>query len=149
MRLTHYTDYTLRVLTYLGARPGQRSTIREISEAYDVSRNHLMKVVQQLAAEGWVDSVRGVGGGLMLADHALDVSIGTIVRAVEVDFDLVECMRADNECAITPACRLAGMLREARQAFFDVLERYTLGDLISSGNRNELAGLLGIRLRIA
>src|SRR5690625_1156721 len=97
MRLTHYTDYTLRVLTYLGARPGQRSTIREISEAYDVSRNHLMKVVQQLAAEGWVDSVRGVGGGLMLADHALDVSIGTIVRAVEVDFDLVECMRADKD----------------------------------------------------
>src|SRR5690625_6756006 len=90
MRLTHYTDYTLRVLTYLGARPGERSTIREISEAYGVSRNHLMKVVQQLAAEGWVDSVRGVGGGLMLADDALDVSIGTIVRAVEADFDLVE-----------------------------------------------------------
>src|SRR5690625_7802903 len=112
MRLTHYTDYTLRVLTYLGARPGQRSTIREISEADDVSGNHLMKVVQQLTAEGWVDSVRGVGGGLMLADHALDVSIGTIVRAVEVGVDLVACMRDDNECGFKPACRPARVLRE-------------------------------------
>lgn len=148
MRLTQYTDLSLRVLIYLGLHHNshRRSTIREISEAYGVSRNHLMKVVQQLAAEGFVDSVRGVGGGLRLSAGPGELNVGRIVRAMEPDFNLVECMRPDNECVITPVCSLAGMLTEARQAFLDVLERHTLADILAQPRGGALAGLLDIRV---
>ncbi len=146
MRLTQYTDYSLRVLIYLGLQPDSRCTIREISEAYDISRNHLMKVVQQLAAEGYIESTRGVGGGLKLA-HASDrLGIGDVVRAMEPDMGLVECMRQKNECVITGACRLHGMLVEARNAFLQVLDRYTLADILDSSMAPKLSAMLGIRV---
>lgn len=146
MRLTQYTDFSLRVLIYLGLQPDRRCTIREISEAYSISRNHLMKVVQQLAAEGYVESTRGVGGGLRLA-HAPDrIVVGKVVRAMEPDLGLVECMRPDNQCVITEACRLMGILDEARRAFVAVLDRYTLADILDSGQGKRLRGLLGIRV---
>ncbi len=155
MRLTQYTDLSLRVLIYLGLhhdhcdnsrQSSRRSTIREISEAYGVSRNHLMKVVQQLAAEGFVDSVRGVGGGLRLSADPGELNVGRIVRAMEPDFNLVECMRPDNACVITPACSLAGMLAEARQAFLDVLDRHTLADILAEARGGQLRNLLAIRV---
>lgn len=154
MRLTQYTDFSLRVLIYLGLhhdRSGstRRCTIREISEAYGVSRNHLMKVVQQLAAEGFVDSVRGVGGGLRLATDPEELNVGRIVRVMEPDLGLVECMRPGNECVITPACSLAGMLSEARRAFLDVLNHYTLADILTPPHRRDLSRLLDIRIEPA
>lgn len=149
MRLTQYTDFSLRVLIYLGLQEDRRCTIREISDAYGISRNHLMKVVQQLAAEGFVDSVRGVGGGLTLSADAGRLNVGGIVRKMEPDLGLVECMRPGNECVITPACSLAGMLSEARKAFLDVLDRYTLADILTPDRRGELTRLLNIRVESA
>ena len=151
MRLTQYTDFSLRVLIYLGVHGHERGrcTIREISRAYGISRNHLMKVVQQLAAEGFVDSVRGVGGGLSLSVAPEALNVGRIVRAMEPDFNLVECMRPGNACVITPACGLAGMLREAREAFLSVLDQHTLADMLAPSRRIELSNLLGIRLEPA
>lgn len=149
MRLTRYTDYALRVLIYLGLRPERRSTIREISQAYGISRNHLMKIVQQLVAEGLVHSARGVGGGLTLAPGAEQTTVGAIVRATEPDFDLVECMQEGNECVITPVCALAGMLRHARQAFHDALDEYRLADLFQHPEQPDLARRLNIVLKTA
>jgi len=146
MRLTQYTDYSLRVLVYLGLQRDRRCTIREISEAYGISRNHLMKVVQQLAAEGFIQSVRGVGGGLTLSAAPSELSVGKIVRAMEPDMGLVECMRPDNACVITPACALIGMLGEARKAFLEVLDRYTLSDILAPSRQAELSRLLDIRV---
>ncbi|NBB91717.1 MAG: Rrf2 family transcriptional regulator [Gammaproteobacteria bacterium] len=149
MRLTQYTDFSLRVLIYLGLHDDRRCTIREISDAYGISRNHLMKVVQQLAAEGFVDSVRGVGGGLTLSADPGRLNVGRIVRRMEPDLGLVECMRPGNACVITPACSLAGMLTEARKAFLDVLDRYTLADILTPRHRRELSRLLNIRVESA
>ncbi len=146
MRLTQYTDYSLRVLIYLGLQSDRRCTIREISDAYGISRNHLMKVVQQLVAEGYVESTRGVGGGLTLA-HAPDrLGVGDVIRAMEPDMSLVECMRPNNECVITGACRLHGMLAEARDAFYEVLDRYTLADILDQRMTERLGAALGIRV---
>lgn len=149
MRLTQYTDYSLRVLVYLGLNDHRRCTIREISTAYGISRNHLMKVVQQLAAEGFIDSVRGVGGGLTLRRQPDDIRLGALVRAMEPDLGLVECMRPGNECVISGACALTGMLAEARTAFLRVLDGYTLADILTPSRRRELAGLLDIRVETA
>jgi len=149
MRLTQYTDFSLRVLIYLGLNDERRCTIREISAAYGISRNHLMKVVQQLAAEGFIDSVRGVGGGLTLARPAAELSIGRIVRAMEPDLGLVECMRPGNQCVITPACALTGMLVEARKAFLEVLDGYRLSDILTAPHRQALSKLLAIHVHSA
>ena len=146
MRLTQYTDFSLRVLIYLGLRPDRRCTIREISEAYDISRNHLMKVVQQLAAEGYVESTRGVGGGLILAHEPASTGIGDVIRAMEPDLGLVECMRPNNQCVIAGACRLQGMLDEAREAFLEVLDRYTLADILDPKLTDKLSSMLDIRV---
>ncbi|QOC23533.1 Rrf2 family transcriptional regulator [Wenzhouxiangella sp. AB-CW3] len=146
MRLTQYTDFSLRVLIYLGLQSDRRCTIREISEAYGVSRNHLMKVVQQLAAEGYVVSTRGVGGGLTLAHPPEEMMVGDLIRAMEPDLGLVECLRPDNECVITGSCRLTGMLKEARTAFLDTLDQYSLADILHPRQLPGLSRKLGIRL---
>ena len=92
MRLTDYTDYSLRVLLYLAVRGEELSTIQDISHAYGISRNHLMKVVQQLAERGWVETVRGRNGGLRFAEPARALTVGEVVRATESDFALVGCL---------------------------------------------------------
>lgn len=145
MRVTRYTDYSLRVLIYLGLSGERRSTIRDISEAYSISRNHLMKVVQKLAAQGYVDSVRGVGGGLTLAQAPDQIRVGEVVRCMEPDLALVECMRPENACVITEACRLRHMLDRARDTFIDVLDEYTLKDLLEP----ESAERIGLLLKIS
>ena len=143
MRLTSFTDYSLRVLMYLATDPDRRATIAEIATTFDISRNHLMKVVQFLGQEGWLENVRGRTGGIELARAPEDINIGGVVRATEGDPLPAECFdRQHNTCAIVRACRLKGVLAEAVDAFNSVLDQYTLADLVT--NRGSLARLLSL-----
>ena len=134
MRLTAFTDYTLRTLMYLALRPDRLVTIGEISAAYDISNNHLMKVVHQLAVSGDVATVRGQHGGMRLGRPATDINLGTVVRRVEPDLRLAPCFDEADCCAIKADCVLAASLREALSAFLNVLDRYTLADLVAPGS---------------
>jgi Rrf2 family nitric oxide-sensitive transcriptional repressor len=138
MRLTRYTDYALRVLLYLGAREGQVCAISEIAAAYGISQNHLMKVVHDLGKAGYVKSVRGRFGGILLARPAAEIGVGQVVRQTEEGFELVDCA----SCIIAPACGLTGALGEALAAFMAVLDGYTLADLLTK--RGALRQLLGV-----
>ncbi|MCB9640197.1 MAG: Rrf2 family transcriptional regulator [Myxococcales bacterium] len=132
MQLTSFTDYSLRLLLYLGAHEGELSQLSDISQAYGISQNHLVKVVGRLTQLGLVESVRGRGGGVRLACEASAINLGEVVRKTEPHFHLVECFQAQTttRCPIEPVCGLKGILREAQSAFFAVLERYTLSDLL-------------------
>ncbi|HSH48468.1 MAG TPA: Rrf2 family transcriptional regulator [Halomonas sp.] len=130
MRLTQFTDYSLRVLIYLALKREERSTITEIAECFDISRNHLMKVVQELSRHGYITAIRGKHGGLLLKRSPESIGLGELIRQFESDFTLVECFGEHNQCIITPACQLRVILHEALAAFFDVLDRYTLTDLL-------------------
>ncbi|RQS06821.1 Rrf2 family transcriptional regulator [Burkholderia sp. Bp9002] len=146
MRLTDYTDYSLRVMLYLAVRGEGLATIQEISDAYGISKNHLMKVVQRLGELGWVDTVRGRNGGLRLFPESTRLTVGQVVRETENDFALVGCFaggEAPRACVIEPQCRLKGVLAAARDAFFAELDRHTLGELAQPAA--PLATLLGIR----
>ena len=133
MQLTLYTDYSLRVLIYLGLNPRHMATITEIAESYRISRNHLVKVVHNLSTQGFVHTSRGRGGGLNLAKVPVDINIGNVVRHTEVNFHLVECFDQEhNSCPITAACALKGGLYEAQHAFLAVLDRYTLADVLQN-----------------
>jgi Rrf2 family nitric oxide-sensitive transcriptional repressor len=136
MRLTRFTDYALRTLMFLGLRGEEGARIREIAEHYGISENHLMKVVQELGKCGFVQTVRGRGGGLRLARPPAAIGLGAVVRAVEDDLALVECLGPEgSHCAIVGACRLTGILAEALDAFLAVLDRYTLADLLGPSAR--------------
>jgi Rrf2 family nitric oxide-sensitive transcriptional repressor len=149
MRLTDYTDYALRVLLYLAVRGDGLSTIQDVSQAYGISKNHLMKVVQQLGERGWVETVRGRNGGLRLGAQTLAVTVGDVVRLTESDFALVGCLPdrqgAQRACVITSHCRLRGALAAANQAFLAELDRYTIADIAQP--QNPLAALLGLSVR--
>lgn len=142
MHITLRTDYGLRVMLYLASKGDEASTIAEISAAYGISRSHLMKVVQELAARGYVQSTRGKRGGLRIGRDPGIVRMGDIVRDLEGDFGLVECMRSGNQCVITPACPLQRALHDALEAFFATLNRHTLADM--TDNSLALARLLDI-----
>lgn len=144
MRITTYTDYSIRVLMYLALKGDRQSTIQEISESYDISRNHLMKVVQQLGRKGYLAAMRGKNGGLLLKRPAESIKIGALVKDMEHDLALTECFGNSNRCAITPACCLKGVFAEALTAFFDTLDTYTLADILPQGRQPELAELLHI-----
>lgn len=136
MRLTVFSDYTLRVLIYLGLHRGGLATITEIADAYDISKNHLMKVVNKLAAQGYVETVRGKGGGLRLKQPPSGISLGKLLRASEADTALVECFdKESSQCCIAPACAARGVLRQAQEAFYKVLDGYTLADLLQPQQR--------------
>jgi len=144
MKLTGFTDYSLRVLIYLAADPGRRATISEIAQAFEVSENHLMKVVHFLGKQGWVTTVRGKGGGIGLARSPEDVSIGRVVRDTEGLDQPAECFSpSGGHCTISPSCRLKGVLQEALRAFYAVLDGYTLADI--SRNRHALVALLHLQ----
>lgn len=132
MRLTHFSDYALRVLMYAAARGENLITIEETAKLYGISRAHLMKVANQLTRAGYLKAIRGRSGGLALAKRPDAISLGDVLRATEPDFALVECFTDDNRCLITPRCRLRGALREALAAFVGTLDSYTLADLILS-----------------
>jgi Rrf2 family transcriptional regulator, nitric oxide-sensitive transcriptional repressor len=134
MRLAEYTDYTLRVLMYCAARPQQLVTIGELAEQHRVSKNHLMKIVNDLARQGVIETTRGRGGGLRLLQAPADIRIGDVVRASETDFRLVECFDAQtNQCTLTAACRLKHVLDAALKAYFRELDSSTLADVAGPG----------------
>ena len=136
MKLTLFTDYSIRVLLHLAARPERLCSIAEVAQAYRISQNHLMKVVNDLARSGYIDSVRGRGGGIRLDKPPADINIGVLVRHTEEGFNLVDC----GSCALAPACGMTGVLKEALGAFLAVLDRYSLADLM--GKRPDLRRLL-------
>ena len=144
MRLTMYTDYSLRVLLYLGVRDRQAlSTIQEIADSYNISKNHLMKVTYDLGKHGFIETIRGRGGGIRLAMAPEDIGIGDVVRKTEEDFHLVECFNPEsNLCNLSSECKLKFALHEALQAYLQVLDRYTLADCIIS--KDVMRQLLGL-----
>lgn len=142
MKLTRFTDYSLRVLMYLGLQENSRVTIREISESYDISRNHLMKVVSLLTRMGYLDARRGPGGGIALARLAEDICLADVIMDMEDDLNLVECFGADGECVILPICELKCVLSQALTAYLDTLRNYTLADLLTP--KAKLCHMLGV-----
>ncbi|GAB4062756.1 Rrf2 family transcriptional regulator [Uliginosibacterium sediminicola] len=130
MKLTSFTDYTLRVLMYLALHSERLATIQEIAAAYDISENHLMKVVHHLAKSGVLESLRGKGGGIRLALPPEQISIGRVVKEAEGDGPIVECFSAQDKCRITPSCKLAGVLAQAFAALYASLDQYTLADMV-------------------
>lgn len=137
-----YTDYSLRVLIYLGTKEdGKLTTIQEISDAYHISKNHLMKVTFELGKAGFIETVRGRGGGIRLADRPENINVGAVVRKMEEDFHLVECFNPEtNMCPISPICGLRGVLGKALHAYLSVLDEYNLQDLLF--NKEGLRDLL-------
>jgi Rrf2 family nitric oxide-sensitive transcriptional repressor len=130
MRLSVQTDYALRTLMYLAANDGQHS-IAKIARQYGISKNHLMKVAQRLAAEGFVDSIRGRSGGLLLNQPAAAINVGQVVRTFEEYGAFVECFDgADGGCVVTPVCGLRHALADGIEAFLRHLDGFTVADLI-------------------
>jgi Rrf2 family transcriptional regulator, nitric oxide-sensitive transcriptional repressor len=142
MRLTTYTDYTLRTLIYLALNAGRNATIAQIAATYRISEAHLTKVVHQLGVAGEIETVRGRNGGLRLRRPAEQINIGAVVRRTEPDLELVPCFESAGACTIGPSCVLQPALHEALAAFLAVLDRHTLADLVAP--RRRLATLLGI-----
>ncbi|MBZ4210504.1 MAG: Rrf2 family transcriptional regulator [Burkholderiales bacterium] len=133
MKLTSWTDYSLRVLMYCAASQGraQPVTITEIAQAHQISRSHLTKVVVELSKQGLLATTRGRGGGLRLLKLAKDIALGDVVRQTETDFTMVECFDpAHNDCRLTGHCRLKGVFNQALQSYLQVLDRVTLADLV-------------------
>jgi Rrf2 family nitric oxide-sensitive transcriptional repressor len=146
MKLTAFTDYSLRVLMYLGAAGGRRATIAQIAQAYAVSENHLVKVVHFLGKQGWLANIRGKGGGLELARPADRIPVGEVVRQTEGQVVAAECFGDHGgDCCISSECRLRGVLGEAIDAFYGVLDRYTLADMVENGE--QLARILFVTTR--
>ena len=144
MKLTAFTDYSLRVLIYLATDTTRRATIAEIAKAFVISENHLVKVVHFLGKQGWIETVRGKGGGIQLAMLPMQVNVGQVVRGTEGAAMPAVCFGEDDDrCVIDGSCRLKGVLGEAVRAFYAVLDHYTLEDL--SRNRLVLGKILMIR----
>ena len=130
MQLSLYSDYALRTLMYLALRKSEKASIEEIAKAYVISANHLVKVVHQLGKMGFIETVRGRGGGIFLTSHPNEIRVGDVVRRTE-NFVIVECFDdVNNSCPITSVCSLKGVLNEATQAFLKSLDQYSLEDLI-------------------
>lgn len=142
MKLTTYTDYTLRTLISLAIQAPRPTTIADIARTYRISEAHLTKVVHQLGIAGDIETVRGRGGGLRLKRPAEQINLGAVVRRTEPDLALVACFDGTDSCAIGPACVLQAALREALAAFLAVLDQYSLADLIAP--RRRLTDLLGL-----
>ena len=140
MRLTAFSDYSLRALMFVATAPGGRATIAEVAQAFDVSEHHLVKVVHLLGREGFLLNTRGRGGGLRLARPASQINLGVVVRLTEGGDFPAECFQAESRCAIAAVCRLSGALAKAVEAFYGVLEGYTLEDLVA--NRRGVVAIL-------
>lgn len=136
MHLTRFTDNALRCLTYLALRPGETETVGTIARRMALSEDHLVKVVQRLAHLGYVETMRGRGGGVRLISKPSQINIGAVVRQTEENFRLVECFdMTSSSCPIAATCELAPALSEALEAFLAVLDRYTLEDFTRSPRR--------------
>ncbi|MCE1249629.1 MAG: Rrf2 family transcriptional regulator [Comamonadaceae bacterium] len=133
MRLTQWTDYALRVLMYCATyqEREQPVTISEVAQSHGISRSHLTKIVQELAAQGLLETTRGRGGGMRLMRPAREISVGAVVRVMESDFEMVECFNLENNtCRLSSHCVLKGVLGSATQAYLAVLDGLTLADLV-------------------
>ena len=127
MKLTRYTDYAIRVMIYLGSHEGEIRSIKEVADAYEISQNHLMKVVQDLAKAGFVESIRGRNGGIRLGRPATSINLGHLLRHTEGLDDILEC----SSCSIRGGCGMPSILREATAAFVGVFDRYSVADIIA------------------
>ncbi len=130
MHLTTMTDYSLRLLMYVAQHPDRLCTIGEVAAAYSISEAHLMKVTHQLGLHGWIETVRGKGGGMRLAHAPQRINLGDVVRSIEPDFNLVECFSGGSVCVLTGQCALTRVLGGALEAFSAHLDRHTLADLL-------------------
>ncbi len=144
MHITRYTDYSLRVLVYLAVQQDRLSTIQEIADSYQISRNHLMKVVHQLNRKGYIETVRGKSGGMRLHRDPSSINIGVLVRETEQDLALVECHSSGGGCVIAPVCGLKGVFTNALNAFLETLDEYTLEDVLPDRHKPQLLRLLQI-----
>jgi Rrf2 family nitric oxide-sensitive transcriptional repressor len=142
MRLTLWTDYALRTLIFVGAKGGRLATIAEIAKSFDISKAHLMKVVNKLGQQGYLDTTRGKGGGIKLARLPAEIRVGAIVRETEEDLAVVGCLGETGFCRIEGCCVLRRALREATLAFLQTLDGYTLADLLAPAA--QLAASLGL-----
>ena len=143
MQLTVHTDYALRVLLYLSHFPDRRVGTEEISVAYGISKNHLVRVVQTLAEGDFVHAAVGRGGGVWLKRDPKEIKLGDVVRATEASFRLVECHDVENNrCPIVPVCGLKSLLDSALAAFLSELDRYTLADLVKPKSRDKFVQLV-------
>ncbi|KPV40857.1 RrF2 family transcriptional regulator [Alicyclobacillus ferrooxydans] len=140
MKLTTFTDYSLRVLIYVASKPtGELSTIDEIAQVYRISRNHLTKSVHKLSKLGLIRTTRGRNGGFEICKDPKQINIGWVVRQTEENWDVVECFDPKNFCILNPACRLKGVLARALSAYLDVLDGVTLADI--TANKRDLVGI--------
>lgn len=131
MQLTQYTDYSFRVLIFLAQKPSGLSTVTEIASFHDISRNHLVKVIHNLASKGFIVTTRGRNGGMTLSREPANINLGDVARNTEPNFNIAECFdRENNRCVITPSCTLKSILWDAHKAFLKVLDQYTLADAI-------------------
>ncbi len=134
MQLTQYTDYSLRVLIHLAKRADGLATVPEIAEFYGISRNHLVKVIHNLAAKGFILTTRGRNGGMKLSRPPSKIILGDVIRNTESNFDIAECFNtASNCCVITPNCGLRSIFREAQMGFIKAMDKYTLADVVTRG----------------
>ncbi len=148
MRLTAFSDYSLRVLLYLGMHREHLSTIHEIAGFYGISENHLMKVVHALSRHGYIETLRGKGGGMRLRLTPVEINVGAVVRTTEAGTALIECFDpAHSHCPIMPACLLRDVMAKALEAFFLTLDRTTLADLLRADQ--QLAPLMEARPRLS
>jgi Rrf2 family transcriptional regulator, nitric oxide-sensitive transcriptional repressor len=144
MYLTRQADYTMRLLIHLALQPNEPATIQQIAERYGISRNHLMKVAHRTVQAGYVQGVRGRSGGLKLARKPQEIGIGEVLRRME-DWRIVECFDPEaNRCPIAGGCGLQSILQEALAAYFSVLDRYSLADVVR--RKTLLVQLLGLRV---
>lgn len=137
MQLTQYTDYSFRVLIYLAEKTEGLTTVSEIAKFHGVSRNHLVKVIHNLATKGFISTTRGRNGGMTLSRPASTINLGDVARKTEPNFNIAECFNTEhNRCVITPICDLKAIFSEAQAAFLHVLDQYTLADTISRGKQD-------------
>ena len=134
MRLSLHTDYAMRTLIYLAGRPGRASTA-QIAQFFEISKDHVAKVVQMLSRAGFVRGIRGVGGGVELAMPAERITIGDVILASERNMHLLECIVVDGVCTIQPGCRLRGVLAEAERLQLDYLKGVRLSDVVEPGGQ--------------
>lgn len=147
MQLSLHADYGLRVLLYLGSHPGQIVATQEISDAYGISKNHLVRVMQTLGEHGYVRVMPGRSGGVTLAKDPAEIRLGDVVRDAEPNLHLVECFEPEtNTCPIISVCGLKSHLQRALEAFLTELNRYTLADLMTPARQHKLSSMF-VQLR--
>lgn len=130
MRLTTMTDYSMRLLMYVGRHPDRLCTIAEVAQAYGISEPHLMKITHRLAQRGWLETIRGKNGGMRLAHPPEEINLGAVVRDTENDLALVECFLDDSSCTLSGQCKLTAIVEGALQQFMQHIDQYTLADII-------------------